>query len=111
MGLLGALRRFLSSTSDDKAIDLGKPFLMKVRVINHCFRCGYDVDEDGQYISVIEPVDDEMRERFGPCFEIYSESIYRTYRIGDEVILPFVDNPYYEPEIFNSPPLSLYTHN
>ncbi len=106
MGFLDTLRSFFSTTNETPQISL--PIYMKVRILDHGFRCGSGIDEDSQYISLVEPVEAEARKLYGSQFEVYSETIYRTYHRGDEVVLPFIDNPEYEPELLDIPPLVLY---
>ena len=109
MGFLGALRNFLSASRN--RADQPKPFLMKVRIVGHSFRCGYNIDEDGQYVTTVAPIDEEMRALYGEQFDVYSQAVQKGYDIGSEITLPFFINPLYRPEIIGDSPLIVYTNH
>ncbi len=84
------------------------PLLLKVRIIEHAYRCGYIHSRDGEdFITVVEPVNEDDLKLYGR-FDVYSRMIWGDYPIGAEVTLPFVENPYYRPGYGDEPMLLLY---
>ena len=104
------LSKLLSMLPSSKTVNShpAKPFVMKVLVENHAYRCGYGIDDDSQYVTVLRPLDPDKVAQYGERIEIYSKAFGDCLKVGSEISLPFVLNPDYDPANLWSQPLILF---
>ena len=88
-----------------------KPFMMKVRLVDRSYRCGYGICYEEERVLHFKPVDEEMIKLYGEDIEVYSNSLSDCLKNDEVVVLPFVKNPDYDPNIINSQPVLLFVSN
>lgn len=85
-----------------------KPFEMKVRIVGHGYRVGYNISANEQYVTTVMPVEVEFMKKYGNSIDIYSKGVFDSTIHQHEAVLQFVDNPNYDPALYESQPVLIY---